>query len=83
MPDGCKAKLSEIQDAVHADEDMMRMLHDDDSKAMEDLQQQYEDEKSDSIKSIMRISTRSAALIASKSLSACQSQVSSSFLTVS
>lgn len=52
----------------------MDIYNSDDERMME-LRVQYEDEKDDNKKDIMRVSTRSAALIAGRSVSALQGEV--------
>ncbi|KAE9387648.1 hypothetical protein BT96DRAFT_1004930 [Gymnopus androsaceus JB14] len=73
-PNGSKSQLAEIQDAVHEDDDLMNALNHD-KKRMAELRKEYEDDHADKQKSIMRVSTRSPALIVSNSINACQSQM--------
>ncbi|KAE9395677.1 hypothetical protein BT96DRAFT_942288 [Gymnopus androsaceus JB14] len=72
---GSRSTLNEIQDELHEDEEMMDILKEKDGERMKQFRRRYEDEKADSRKVIMRVLTRSSALIASNSLNACQAQI--------
>ncbi|KAE9394145.1 hypothetical protein BT96DRAFT_998770 [Gymnopus androsaceus JB14] len=64
-PDGSKLPLVEIQDNVHKDTELMRILNHD-KKRMAKSCEEYEDDRSNGWKAIMQVSMQSAALIVSK-----------------
>ncbi|KAE9385350.1 hypothetical protein BT96DRAFT_949907 [Gymnopus androsaceus JB14] len=73
-PSGSKFQLAEIQNKLYEDEDLMYILNHDKVR-MAQLREEYEDDHSDKQQAIMRVSSRSAALIAGNSINACQGQM--------
>ncbi|KAE9388760.1 hypothetical protein BT96DRAFT_1003895 [Gymnopus androsaceus JB14] len=75
-PAGAKLQLGEIQNAIYEDEDMMDILHSN-NKHMQELHQQYNDEKDEEQKAVMHISTRTGAILSGKLIAAFQAESSS------
>ncbi|KAE9386060.1 hypothetical protein BT96DRAFT_1006441 [Gymnopus androsaceus JB14] len=71
---GDKFSLKKIHKVVHNDPEMMDMLKNKD-KRIEELHKQYEDEKEEEEKGIMRVSACAGSIHSGKSINACQNEI--------